>query len=74
MRVCICMTHSQPLHLFLSHIVHVAVLFSVTCNNERVFVVVCVKETARVTVTSIKWENCEAALELYGSHGLTEAL
>lgn len=33
-----------------------------------------VKEAAHVTVTSIKWENCEDALELYGSHGLTETL
>lgn len=36
--VCICMTHSQPLHLFLSCIVRKAVLFSITCNNERAFV------------------------------------
>lgn len=40
MRVCICMTRSQPLHLFLSRIVSVAVLFSITCNNERAFVCV----------------------------------
>lgn len=56
-------------HPFLSRIVHVAVLLSITCNNERAFVRALIsmsKKQLRVTVTSIKWENCEDALELYG--------
>lgn len=69
---CVCLRDTFiTLQLFLSHIVRVAMHCSISCNNERSFVCVDVKEAAQVTVTSIKWENCEDALELYGSHGLS---